>query len=119
MNNKLNSALDVLKDMAAKANLTDKLHDVGDKIKDNLSNIDIKETISEASEKFKSGGIGDAIHAVGDKIKEALSGDKQAEEGLRDLPGAAINAADNNKVNDNLVNERTSTLNNNPRNSDM
>ena len=67
MNNKLNSALDGLKDMAAKANLTDKLHDVGDKIKDNLSNIDIKETISEASEKFKSGGIGDAIHAVGDK----------------------------------------------------
>ena len=34
MNNKLNSALDGLKDMAAKANLTDKLHDVGDKIKD-------------------------------------------------------------------------------------
>lgn len=35
-----------------------------------------------------------------------------------DLPGAAINAADNDNVNQELVEERTRTLNNNPRNND-
>lgn len=36
----------------------------------------------------------------------------------QDLPGAAVNAADKDKVNEDLVKERTSTLNNNPRNTD-
>lgn len=120
MNEKLNSALDGLKSMAEKTHITDKLQDVGDKIKENLSNIDLKETLSEASDKFKNGGIGDAIHAVGDKIKEAICSDADTEkQGLQDLPGAAINVADQNKVNTELVKERTSTLNNNPRNTDM
>lgn len=35
-----------------------------------------------------------------------------------DLPGAAINEADGNKVDEALVEERTKTLNNNPRNND-
>lgn len=35
-----------------------------------------------------------------------------------DFPGAAVNAADNDKINKGLVDERTCTLNNNPRNSD-
>lgn len=37
---------------------------------------------------------------------------------LKDLPGAAVNNADNDKVNEELVEERTKTLNNNPRNTD-
>ena len=40
------------------------------------------------------------------------------QEAREDLPGAAINAADNDKVNEELVKERTSTINNNPRNTD-
>lgn len=40
------------------------------------------------------------------------------QEAREDLPGAAVNAADNDKVNEDLVKERTSTLNNNPRNTD-
>lgn len=40
---------------------------------------------------------------------------KQTEE---ELPGAAVNVADNDKVDAELVKERTSTLNNNPRNTD-
>lgn len=39
-------------------------------------------------------------------------------EARQDLPGAAINAADNDKVNEDLVKERTKTINNNPRNTD-
>ena len=39
-------------------------------------------------------------------------------EALQDLPGAAINTADDDAVNPELVKERTSTLNNNPRNTD-
>ena len=35
-----------------------------------------------------------------------------------ELPGVAINKADDNAVNKELVKERTSTLNNNPRNND-
>lgn len=37
---------------------------------------------------------------------------------LNDLPGAAINEADRDKVSEELVKERTKTLNNNPRNTD-
>lgn len=40
------------------------------------------------------------------------------QEAREELPGAAVNAADNDKVNENFVKERTATLNNNPRNTD-
>ncbi|MBD5209780.1 MAG: hypothetical protein HDS69_10685 [Bacteroidales bacterium] len=40
----------------------------------------------------------------------------EIEEARRDLPGAAVNAADENADNSELVKERTATLNNNPRN---
>lgn len=36
----------------------------------------------------------------------------------KNYPGAAINAADNNRDTPDLIKERTKTLNNNPRNSD-
>lgn len=39
-------------------------------------------------------------------------------EALENLPGAAIDAADKDKTNEELVKERTCTLNNNPRNTD-
>lgn len=44
---------------------------------------------------------------------------KAVDKSLRDNPGAAINKADDNKVSAKLVDERTCTLNSNPRNSDM
>ncbi len=43
---------------------------------------------------------------------------KETDKALRDLPGAAIDAADDDKVDDCMVKERTKTLNNNPRNND-
>lgn len=36
----------------------------------------------------------------------------------QDYPGAAIDAADDDKVSNETVKERTKTLNNNPRNTD-
>lgn len=39
-------------------------------------------------------------------------------EAQQDLPGAATDAADRNKVTPELVDEATKELNNNPRNSD-
>ncbi len=36
-----------------------------------------------------------------------------------EFPGAAINEADDNKVDKKLIKERTKTINNNPRNDDM
>lgn len=117
MDEKLSSALGGLKDMAEKAHLSDKLNDVGDKIKDAVSEIDIKETAGEIVEKFKSGGISEALHEVGDQIKEVAG--KAVKNSLRENPGAAINNADDNDVSEKLVDERTRTLNSNPRNSDM
>lgn len=120
MNDKINSAIDGLKDMAEKAHLSDKLHDVGDQIKETVSKIDIKETISEVSEKFKQGGISEALGAVGDKIKEAAGKTSETvKQGLRDLPGMAVDAADGDDVSAKMVSDRTKALNNNPRNSDM
>ncbi|MDE6438311.1 MAG: hypothetical protein K2L62_01490 [Muribaculaceae bacterium] len=117
MDEKLSSALGGLKDLAAKAHLDDKLGDVGEKIKEAVSEIDIKEAAGDIVEKFKSGGIGEALHEVGDKIKEVAG--KAMNESLRDNPGAAIDNADGDKVNAGLVDERTRTLNSNPRNGDM
>lgn len=37
----------------------------------------------------------------------------------RDYPGAAVNEADKKKVNKKLVDERTCTLNNNPRTGEI
>lgn len=41
---------------------------------------------------------------------------QEIKEALRDLPGAAVDAADDEKVTPQLVDERTATLNCNPRN---
>lgn len=40
---------------------------------------------------------------------------QEVEKALQDLPGAAIDTADNEKVDPALVEERTKTLNDNPR----
>lgn len=48
------------------------------------------------------------------KRKDTLSEEELA--AMKDLPGAAIDKADKEKANPDLVRERTSTLNNNPRN---
>lgn len=69
---------------------------------------------------LNSEDAGDAIYAVGDRISNTLTSGKQTDEKRwHDLPGTAINAADKNAVNPSLVKERTCTLNNNPRNTDM
>ena len=46
----------------------------------------------------------------------------KAEETVKDAgryPGVAVNSADNNKTERTLEKERTATLNNNPRNTDL
>ncbi len=43
---------------------------------------------------------------------------ERIEEGEREYPGVAVNNADHAKTDKSLVNERTKTLNNNPRNTD-
>lgn len=48
-----------------------------------------------------------------DKPQKAKTG-----KGLRNYPGLAENAADNNRVNEQLTRERTAVINNNPRNTD-
>lgn len=44
---------------------------------------------------------------------------EQLEQAELDYPGVAVNVADNEKDTPGLEKERTCTLNNNPRNSDM
>ncbi len=48
------------------------------------------------------------------KKTDSLS--EETKKALENLPGAAIDTADKEKTNPDLVRERTSTLNNNPRN---
>ena len=62
--------------------------------------------LDEIKNKVKNAA--DVVGNTAEKVKNAL----------KDLPGAAINKADNNKVSEKLEKERTCTLNNNPRNND-
>lgn len=62
--------------------------------------------LDEIKNKVKNAA--DVVGNTAEKVKNALN----------DLPGAAINKADDNKVNEKLEKERTCTLNNNPRNND-
>lgn len=120
MNEKINSAIEGVKDIAEKVHISDKIHEVGDKIKESVSEIDIKETIGQVADKYQKGGINEAVHAVTDKIKEAAGKTSDAvKEGLRDFPGMAVDTADGNKVNEKMVDDRTKCQNNNPRNSDL
>lgn len=53
-------------------------------------------------------------HSHGDKHMS-----KKSIDDALDYAGVAINQADDNKVNDTLVRERTKEMNNNPRNNDL
>ena len=109
MNEKISSALDGLK------GVTENLH-----IKETVSEIDIKETLGDVSEKFKSGGLKGALGEIGDTVKEVAGKATDAvKNSLKENPGAAINNADGDKVTPGLVKERTAALNNNPRNNEM
>lgn len=120
MNGKISSTLDGLKEMAGNLHIKETLSQVGDKVKESVSEIDIKETVGEVSEKFKNGGLKDALGEIGDTVKEVAGKATEAvKSSLRENPGAAIDAADDDKVSPNLIKERTSTLNNNPRNEDL
>lgn len=48
-----------------------------------------------------------------------MAQDKDKNRAERDYPGAAVNEADKEKVNKKLVDERTCTLNNNPRTGEI
>lgn len=64
--------------------------------------------------------IKDTVANVGEHLKDVAS--KAAEvvkEGLRDLPGAAVDKADGDKVSEKLVDGCTKALNNNPRDNDL
>lgn len=58
--------------------------------------------------KNKVQNAADVVGNTAEKVKNALN----------DLPGAAIDKADDCKVSRGLEKERTATLNNNPRNND-
>lgn len=120
MNEKISSAIDGLKGMAENLHIKETIDRVGDKVKESVGEIDIKETIGDVSEKFKSSGIKGALDEIGDTVKEVAGKATDAvKSSLKENPGAAINAADGNKVSPSLVKEDTSALNNNPRNNDM
>lgn len=120
MNEKISSALDGLKDMAAGIDLKETVGRVGEKVKETVSEIDIKATVEEVTEKYRHGGVKEAVSEVGETLKEVAG--KAAEsvrKSLRENPGAAVDNGDNNAVTAKLVDERTAALNNNPRNGDM
>ena len=58
--------------------------------------------------KSKVENAADVVENAANKVKDALN----------NLPGMAINKADDGKVSEKLEMERTATLNNNPRNND-
>lgn len=58
--------------------------------------------------KGKVQNAADVVENAASKVKDALG----------NLPGMAINKADDGKVSEKLEKERTATLNNNPRNND-
>ena len=55
------------------------------------------------------------LNEIKSKVENAANKVKDA---LNNLPGMAINKADDGKVSEKLEKERTATLNNNPRNND-
>lgn len=89
--------------------------------KENLENLkekaaELAHNIAEKSKELGSKINNETVHNFSEKVK---GGATKIENALRDLPGAAIDKADDNKTNPGLVKERTQTLNNNPRNNDM
>ncbi|MCM1292814.1 MAG: hypothetical protein NC230_04445 [Bacteroides sp.] len=52
------------------------------------------------------------------KCKNANKGSNNQTKSVDNLPGVAINIADNDCSSERLVKERTKTLNNNPRNNE-
>lgn len=73
-------------------------------LKDMAEKANIKETVAHVGEHLKD---------VASKAAEVVK------EGLRDLPGAAIDNADGDKVSQKLVDNTTKELNNNPRDNDL
>lgn len=119
MNEKISSALDGLKGMVDKVEIKEKVSQVVDNVKESVSEIDIKEKFGEVAAKYKEGGIKKAASEVGDTLKEAAGkAAEAAKSALRDFPGAAVDKGNDGKTDPCLVKERTSALNNNPRNTD-
>lgn len=97
---------------------------------DNLKNLASSENIANLKEKAsevahtvseKAGEIGKSVN--NDTVKNLAGkvgvGAKKIEDALGNLPGAAVDKADDNKATACLEKQETSLLNNNPRNDDM
>lgn len=117
MDEKFSSALNGIKNLSDNANIKDTISQVSEKVKDVVGNIDLKDAVDDIKESYAHGGVKEALGCVAEKIKEASTHSDNVNQSLRDNPGAAINAADNNKVNPEIVKEEVRNLNNNPRNS--
>ena len=98
--------LDDLKNLAS----GEKLSGLGEKISD------IKEKAHTAAEKAEEIGKKVNIDAVRNLAENISHGARKVEQAVDNFPGAAIDKADKDKVTPDLVKERTTTLNNNPRN---
>lgn len=120
MNEKKTSPVDGIKNFVESSHIKDTVASVGEKIKDTISDIDIKETIEDVKDSYSHGGMKEALGSVGEKIKDVAGKASEAvKESLRNNPGAATNIADGDKVSSNMVKEDVRSLNNNPRNNDM
>ncbi|MDE6282396.1 MAG: hypothetical protein K2L97_00225 [Muribaculaceae bacterium] len=96
---------------------SEKLGDLKDKaasLKDKAG--EVAHTVADkAAEIGKSVNI-DSVKSVADKVGE---GAKKFASAIDHLPGAAVDAADKNKVDNCEVKQDTRMLNNNPRNTDI
>ncbi len=102
--------LDDLKNLAS----GEKLSGLGEKISDIKEKVgDVAHTAAEKAEEIGKKVNIDAVRNLADNISH---GARKVEQAVDNFPGAAIDKADKDKVTPDLVKERTTTLNNNPRN---
>lgn len=98
--------LNALKNLASSENIANLKEKAGD----------LAHTVAEKAEEIGKNVNMDTVKSFAGKVGE---GARKIEDALENLPGAAANRADDNKVNPSLVKQDTKILNNNPRNSDM
>lgn len=119
MNEKISSAIDNFKAITGKTEIKEKVSRVVDNVKESVSATGIKEKFDEVAAKYKEISIKKSASEVGNTLKVTVGKATEAvKSALRDLPGAAVDKTDYGKTDPCEVKERTSALNNNPRNTD-
>ena len=98
--------LDALKNLASSDNIANLKEKAGD----------LAHTVAEKAEQIGKSVNMDAVKSFAGKVGE---GAKKVENALENLPGAATDKGDDNRVNPKLVEQDTRMLNNNPRNGDL